>query len=71
MKKVKAKKKAVQKKRPLKKKRKKCVCAKDIIPVLSKSDRGIGVGYGNHPDYDPFTKTGHYGVWDPFMKTYI
>lgn len=24
-----------------------------------------------HPDYDPFTKTGNYGVWDDFMKTYV
>lgn len=50
---------------------KKCACAPEAIPVLSKADRGIGVGYGKHPDYDPFTKTGHYGRWDNFMKTYV
>lgn len=24
-----------------------------------------------HPEYDSFTKTGHYGHWDDFLKVYV
>lgn len=63
MKKARAKKKAVKvKPKKVKKKTEQKPTPRDFECVRHRER--------NHPDYDPFTKTGHYGVWDPFMKTY-